>query len=311
MMLTTRMERVLRIFVIGVAMGAMLGIQSTVAQDNSQGRYRPDGRQIAAGISRTVGERLYEVRTYDPDPQVAEFSAVSVFYPLTLSFAPPIGAVAFVPGFRAAGDNYEWWGPMLASFGYAVFILDTNEPTDALDARKEALIAAVEYIGAENANSASPLAGKIDVNKIALMGHSMGGGAALRAADELGADVKAVIPLLPYCCEPGQSFSGDLASQDVPTLIIASAEDAIAPPAEHARMLFDSIADSTNKIYLEFASGDHMLTTNDGSELDTQGRYAMYFLKYHLDGQPQFGDMLYGEQDAELAAKFSNYDSSR
>ena len=310
-MVMTRLDKVIRIFAAGVALLAMLGAQITVAQDNSQGRYRPDGRQIAAGISRTIGERLYEVRTYDPDPQVEEFSAVSVFYPLTLSFAPPIGAVAFVPGFRAAGDNYEWWGPMLASFGYAVFILDTNEPTDALAARNEALKAAVDFIRDENGDSASPISGKIDVNKIAIMGHSMGGGAALRAADELGAEVKAVIPLLPYCCEPGQPFGDDLAGQDVPTLIIASAEDEIAPPAEHARMLFDSIADSTSKIYLEFATGNHMLTTNSGAELDTQGRYAMSFLKYHLDGQPQFGDMLYGEQDAEFAAKFSRYDSSR
>jgi len=310
-MFKTRLDQVTRIFAVSLTLLAMLGAQVSLAQDNSQGRYRPDGRQIAAGISRTVGERLYEVRTYDPEPQIEEFSGVSVFYPLTLSFAPPIGAVAFVPGFRAAGDNYAWWGPMLASFGYAVFILDTNTPTDALGARKEALQAAVDFIRAENGDADSPLAGKIDTDKIALMGHSMGGGAALRAADELGADVKAVIPLLPYCCEPGQPFEGDLAGQDVPTLIIATAEDEIAPPADHARMLYESIADSTNKIYLEFTTGNHMLTTNNGAELDTQGRYAMAFLKYHVDGLPQFGDMLYGDQDAEFAAKFSRYDSSR
>lgn len=310
-MLKNRLEQVLRIFAASLAILAMLGAQFAVAQDNSEGRYRPDGRQIAAGISRAVGERLYEVRTYDPEPQVEEFSGVSVFYPLTLSFAPPIGAIAFVPGFRAAGENYAWWGPMLASFGYAVFILDTNSPTDALGARNQALQAAVDFIRAENGSADSPIAGKIDDNKIALMGHSMGGGAALRAADELGADVKAVIPLLPYCCEPGQPFEGNLAGQDVPTLIIASAVDEVAPPAEHARMLFDSIADSTSKIYLEFSTGNHMLTTNSGAELDTQGRYAMSFLKYHLDGLPQFGDMLYGEQEAEFAAKFSRYDSSR
>ena len=200
---------------------------------------------------------------------------------------------------------------MLASFGYAVFILDTNQPDDALAARKAALEAAVSFITAENSNADSPLSGKIDTAKIAIMGHSMGGGAALQAADDLGSAVKAVIPLLPYCCEPGQSFSGDLSGQDVPTLIIATATDQIAPPAQHARLLFDSIAGSTSKVYLEFAEGDHMLTTNNGAELDTQGRYAMAFLKFHLDGLPQFEQAVYGDQPEQFAAKFSAYEASR
>jgi len=219
--------------------------------------------------------------------------------------------VVLVPGFRGAGENYEWWGPMLASFGYAVIIIDTNQPTDTLDARKQALIAAVEFMRSENNNADSPVAGRLDMNKVALMGHSMGGGAALHAADELGDALKAVIPLSPYCCEPGQSFTGDFSSLGVPTLIFASAEDDIAPPAQHARLLYDSIADSTTKAYVEFATGDHMIATNSGPDLTTLGRYTMAWLKYNLDGQSQYEDALFGEQEEEYASKFSSYDTSR
>jgi triacylglycerol lipase len=280
----------------------------TLAQDNSDGRYRPDGRQIAREIGGMFGERLYEVRTYDPAPQVEEFAGASIFYPLTLSFAPPIGAIAFVPGFRAPGEAYAWWGPMLASLGYAVMILDTNEPTDTLEARKDALVAAIDFLKAENENSESPIAGKIDTSKMAIMGHSMGGGASLHAAQQLGDALKAVIPLSPYCCEPGQSFSSNFSSQSVPTLIIASAEDAVAPPADHARALYDSIGDSTAKLYLEFATGDHNIVTNGGPDLTTLGRYATAWIKLHLDGIATYSDVLYSVQDDEYAAKFSSYE---
>lgn len=311
-MLNTKINNLIRPVAAMLALTALLAAQSVLAQDNTQGRYRPDGRQIAAEISRMFGERLYEVRTYDPQPQADEFAGATIFYPLTLSFAPPIGAVAVVPGYRGTAEDYAWWGPMLASFGYAVLIMDTNTPEDNLDARKQALMAAVEFLRNENTESDSPIAGRIDTGKIAIMGHSLGGGAALQAAIELGSDgVGAVIPLLPYCCELGQSFSGDFSSLNVPAFIMATAEDSIAPPAQHARLLFDAIADSNSKVYMEFAEGDHMMATNSGQDLVTMGRYAMAFLKFHLNAQPQYEAVIYGDEAGDYEGKFSRYDASR
>jgi alpha-beta hydrolase superfamily lysophospholipase len=180
-----------------LAMLFLTGVAPAGAQDNSDGRYRPDGRQIAYEVSRMFGESVYEVRTYDPEPDAAEFSAASIFYPLTLSFSPPIGAIALVPGYRGSAENYEWWGPMLASFGYAVMVIDTNTPEDNMEARKQALIAAVNFLRAENDQADSPIQGRIDTGKIAILGHSLGGGASLRAADELGDQIGAVGPLMP------------------------------------------------------------------------------------------------------------------
>ncbi len=280
-------------------------LPAAYAQDNSQGRYRPEGRQIGIAAGREFGERIYEVRTYETDPDIAEFADVMVFYPLTLSFDRPNGAVAFSPGFRAAADNYEWWGPTLASLGYNVFILNTNEPTDGLEARADALVALTEFIKAENSNPDSPVADKIDIGKIALMGHSMGGGAALAAADRLGDAIGAVIPLSPYCCEPGGSFAGDYGSLAAPALIIASAEDSVAPPAAHARLLYDALGGERN-IYMEFAAGDHMIAANGGPEHDTMGRFALAFLKARLDGVEGMAQYI-AAPDAARAEKFSTY----
>lgn len=301
-MLSARINRILTHALLLLAASLLL-LPAAYAQDNSQGRYRPEGRQIGVAAGREFGERIYEVRTYEASPGIAEFADVMVFYPLTLSFDRPNGAIAFSPGFRAAAENYEWWGPTLASLGYNVFIFNTNEPTDGLAARADALVALVDFIKAENANPDSPVANKIDVDKIALMGHSMGGGAALAAADRLGDEVGAVIPLAAYCCEPGGSFEGDFSSLTAAALVIASAEDTVAPPAEHARMLYDLLG-SENKVYMEFAAGDHMFPANGGPEHDTMGRTTLAFLKVYLDGVEGLAERVNSPDDAE---RFSTY----
>ena len=269
--------------IVSLIFGLLVITQGLQAQDNSQGRYRPEGRQIGLAIGREFDERLYEVRTYETEVASEAFAGATVFYPLTLSFDPPNGAVAFMPGYRAPASIYEWWGPALASLGYSVFILETNTPTDALAARANALIAAVDFIKSENQNSSAPVADKIDIEKIAIMGHSMGGGASLLAATQIEDDIKAVIPLALYCCEPGQSFSGDYGNLKVPAMIIASAEDEVAPPSDHAKLLYDSIGG--RKTYIEFASGDHMFVSNSGEEKAALSRFVLAFLKDNLDGR--------------------------
>lgn len=275
------------------------------AQDNSAGRYRPEGREIGRAASQELGERLFEVRTYEPQTVDPAFAAATIFYPLTLSFDAPMGGVVMVPGYRASAQNYEWWGPALASLGYAVLILDTNTPTDGLADRKNALIAGVNFLKAQNTNSESPLNGKFDTSRVAIMGHSMGGGATLAAASELGDEIRAVLPLSPYCCEPGGSFSADYSGLTTPTLIVASATDDVAPPAEHARMLFDAIG-GDNKVYMEFAEGDHMIVANGGPDLATIGKFALAFLKLNLENKQNLSAFI-SNPGSNYSDKFSTY----
>jgi alpha-beta hydrolase superfamily lysophospholipase len=291
---------------------ALAAIAPASAQDNDEpGRYRPQGREIARSIGNEFDEALYEVRTYEPSVNVDEFASATIFYPLTLSFAPPSGAVVLVPGYTATQANYDWWGPALASLGVVVMIIDTNDPRDTFQPRKEAHIAAIEFLKGEIANSASPISGKVDTNKLAIMGHSLGGGAALAAAEELGSEIKAVVPLMPYCCELGESFDGDYSGLTVPTLIFASSEDTVAPPAGHARALYDSIADSTNKAYVEFAKGTHNLPTNGGTDLASQARFTFAWLKLQMDGNTAYATNFNGELSSELAEKLAILDTNQ
>lgn len=294
-------------YLMGIALVASsLTIPTVFAQDNADGRYRPEGRTFARNAANYFDDRLYEARTYTTGTDVSEFASATVFYPLTLSFDRPNGAVVMSPGYRGTPEVYDWWGPMLASVGIITAIIETNTTEDNLEQRKNALIAGVELLKRENGNSESPISNKLDESQIAIMGHSLGGGASLRAAEELGDAVKAVVPLTPYCCELGQSFEGDLNGVSTPTLIIATADDTIAPPATHARLLFDSINSSTSKVYMEFAEGGHMIPANQGSELETQGKYVYAFLKANFTGDSKYSDFIGGDGEDS----FSSYEAN-
>ncbi|MDD9958491.1 MAG: acetylxylan esterase [Gammaproteobacteria bacterium] len=294
-------------YLMGITLiASSVTIFTASAQDNSAGRYRPEGRTFARNAANYFDDRLFEARTYDTGTDVDEFASVTIFYPLTLSFDRPNGAVVMSPGYRGTPEVYDWWGPMLASVGIITAIIETNTAEDNLEQRKNALIAGIELLKRENASEASPLTNKIDESQIAIMGHSLGGGASLRAAEELGDEIKAVVPLTPYCCELGQSFEGDLSGVNTPTLIIATADDTIAPPDTHARLLYDSINASTAKVYMEFAEGGHMIPANQGSELETQGKYVYAFLKAHFTGDTKYSDFINGEGEDS----FSSYESN-
>lgn len=277
------------------------------AQDNSQGRYRPEGRQVGIAAGREFDERIYEVRTYEPGNTPDEFAGAMVFYPLTLSFDPPNGAIAFMPGYPQPPSSYEWWGPAMASLGYTVFILENNDLQATLAARADALVAAVDFIKAESENPDAPINNKIDPDKIAIMGHSLGGGASLAAAAELGDSIKAVVPLTLYCCELGQSFDGDYSNVSAPALIIASAVDEIAPPAQHAKLVYDTVG--SDKIYMEFAEGDHAFPSNAGEDKATLSRFVLAFLKANLDGKANLAELV-AAPGSDYADKFSTYETS-
>lgn len=279
------------------------------AQDNSEGRYRPEGREIGRAAAQQFGERLFEVRTYEAEVTVDEFAAATIFYPLTLSFDAPMGGLVFMPGYRGTQSTYDWWGPALASLGYAVMIVDTNSPEDSFDARKNALVAGVDFLKSLNSNADSPLQGKLDGERMAIMGHSLGGGASVAAALELGDQIKAVIPLALYCCQLGGSFSADYSGLATPTLVIASAVDEVAPPAGHARAVFDAVGDGSNNVYMEFSEGDHMFVANGGPDLSTIGHFALAFLKLHLDDKAAMREFL-STPAADYADNFSNYEAN-
>lgn len=246
----------------------------------------------------------YRVESYTDIPDVPEFGDATIYFPAD---APgPVGGVAISPGFTERQSHISWWGPRLASHGYVVLTLDTNDRADPPELRAEALIAAVRLLRAENTREGSPLLGRIDVGKMAIMGHSMGGGGTLIAANEHGDEIQAAIPFTPW--QP----DGDFGNITVPTLVMAGSNDRTANADSHAWPHFQSIPETTTKVYMEIdGEGHYIADTERGGDLPMIGRYAIAWLKLYLDRDELYADFIYGGMAEADRAKFSRYVTNR
>lgn len=270
--------------------------------------------QVQAQLTKDSLEQAgpYTVASYTDFPDVAEFGAGTIYYPQDKT--SNIGGVSISPGFMESQENMQWWGPFLASHGFAVLTLDTNELRDRPDVRAKALMAAINIIRGENAREGSPLNGKIALDNMAVMGHSMGGGGAFIAANDNSASLKAAIPFTPW--QPQGGFS----NITIPTLVIAGEIDRIAGKDVHAWPHYQTLSNTIPRMYLEIKNGNHFIANakvererlNPNIDVhDIVGRISLAWLKLYVDGDENYRPFVYGElesTDTERLSKFEKHE---
>ncbi|MGH9214585.1 MAG: alpha/beta hydrolase family protein [Acidimicrobiales bacterium] len=225
----------------------------------------------------------HEVATV-PVPASAGFGGGTVYYPA--DDPGPFGVVSLSPGFTETEAAIQAWGPHLASEGFVVIAINTSNIFIFPDQRSTEQRQAIDYVVAQGGDPSSPLSGIVDANRTAVGGHSMGGGASLisAAADP---DIDAVVPLAPWNLVA--SFPGVSA----PTLILACQNDAIAPVANHASPMYDSIP-TAEKMFVSVAGGDHFCANTPEAVDGDIGTFATAFLHRWVDGDASAGQLLCG-----------------
>jgi len=145
---------------------------------------------------------------------------------LTLTIYLPGGAgphpvVVLSPGFQQPRAAYAPYGERLASHGILTVIHDDPGFTVnsvATAARITQLV--TTWLAAEHAKASGPLAGKLALDKVGLLGHSRGGQAGLLAAtDGLKGKLKGYFGLDPVDTQMGVG-AGDRARVALPTIAI-------------------------------------------------------------------------------------------
>lgn len=309
--------------------GGVEGIGGSGGSAGSGGAAGAAGSALPPSDEPTVqslsgnGPHPYEAYTsrdrFNPDGfAIADnaFVFATIYYPTDA--AAPLGAVVVCPGFTETQADIGWFGPLLASWGYAVLTMDTANTGDSPPQRATEIMAAVATLKAENTRSESPLFGKLDDSKIALMGHSMGGGGTLIAADAHSPELKAAIPITPYSAGLGGGASA-FPNITVPTLVIAGQSDVIAPVATNAWPFSQSIPATTNKAYIELAGEPHGVANGSadgtcpsssafsggcGTRHDLVGRFVISWLKLFMDGDQRYRQFLVDDP------VFSRFDST-
>lgn len=183
-------------------------------------------------------------KTVVADEDTPGFGAGTVWAPVAAP-GETFGAVAVSPGFLSNESAIRWLGQRLAARGFVVITYNTLDPFDAPIARGIQLLAALDYLTGLSAAKAM-----IDPARLAVIGHSAGGGGTLEAALRRPS-LKATIGL-----QPGNANKA-LGGVVTPSLIIAGQFDTIAAKETQAIPLYNAIPATTPKMYAEIKDGDH------------------------------------------------------
>jgi dienelactone hydrolase len=204
------------------------------------------------------------------------FNGGTIYYPTDTSLGT-WGAVAIVPGYTALFANEEaWMGPWLSSFGFVVIGVETNSRTDYDTARGTQLLAALDYLTQQ-----SPVRDRVDPSRLAVIGHSMGGGGVV-SASERRPSLKAAIALAPF------SPSQNLASDQVPTMVIGGQRDTVVTPS-YLDGLYATMPAATQSAFLQIAGADHVYYTHPNN---TEMKVLIPWLKTFVDNDTRYTQFL-------------------
>ncbi|MGC9539760.1 dienelactone hydrolase family protein [Streptomyces sp. UG1] len=263
---------------LGVALlAAIVGmITAVVAMPPASAHGNPYERGPDPTVESVAAERgTFATDELDVEPGHG-FNGWKMYYPKDTGLGTR-GAVAVVPGYTASWkDEGAWMGHWIASFGFVVIGIDTNSPTDRDDARGRQLLAALDYLTEE-----SPVAGRVDPDRLGVMGHSMGGGGTIHAATQRP-ELQAAVLFAPA------SFSQDLSGVKVPTMVMGAIDDPTVTP-EYLDELYATLPADTPGSYVQLSSGSHAFPTSRNISVT---RLAIPWLKIFIDHDTRYTQFL-------------------
>jgi dienelactone hydrolase len=204
------------------------------------------------------------------------FGSGTVSYPTSTSEGT-FGVVAISPGYTASESSISWLGPRLASFGFVVITFNTNSRYDQPAARGEQLLAALDHVVAD-----SRTASRVDRNRQAVVGHSMGGGGTLEAAVDRPT-LEATVGLTPWNADKTWP------EVEAATLQIGAEDDTVAPVSSHAIPFYNSATRAERRAYLELEGASHFAPNTANS---TIASYTVAWLKRYVDDDLRYEQFL-------------------
>jgi len=195
------------------------------AQDLSQ-----PGPRTAAQRGVTVvraGGSTFAATVHYPAVAAASGSAVDVAN-------GPYPVVAFGHGFVTPVAQYASTAAHLATWGFIVVLPETQGSIlPSHSAFADDLVSALDWFAGQGAAAGSPWAGAVASDRRGVMGHSMGGGCALIAADR-DPSIRCVVPMA--AAETNPSSTNACLGVSTATRIVNASQDTIVSPSTNGPM---------------------------------------------------------------------------
>lgn len=213
----------------------------------------PVGRSSTTIIDETRSNRQIPVDLFYPATVAGSNTPVSVTgggFPL----------VVFGHGFLINTSAYTWLGDSLAKNGFiAVFPGSEGGLLPSHGQFGADLRVVSQKVLAWNSETGSAFFGRV-IQRAAVSGHSMGGGASFLAASPADANVKALFNFA--AAETNPSTIDAAAGINIPSLIFSGSRDCIVPPATQLSM-YQNIPPSACKYYVNITDALHCQFANN------------------------------------------------
>ncbi|GHD24218.1 dienelactone hydrolase family protein [Nocardiopsis kunsanensis] len=275
--------------VIGAAAVTTVGALTPVHAENPHER-GPDPTEESV----TAPTGPFDTDTENVSSLVSGFGGGTIYYP-TDDSEGTFGGVVVAPGYTASESSMSWYGERIASQGFVVFTIDTNTRYDQPNSRGRQMESALDYLVED-----SDVDDMVDGDRLALMGHSMGGGGTLAAAEDRP-ELRAAIPLTPW------HLSKDWSDVEVPTMIVGAENDSIASTRSHAVPLYESLDEDLDSTYLELRNATHFAPNISNT---TIAKYSISWLKRFVDDDVRYEQFLCPAPDTGFGTDFSDYRDS-
>jgi dienelactone hydrolase len=267
------------VLALGLAASGVAAPAPAVAVDNPYERGPAPTR-----VSIEAQRGPYATSSTSVSRLVGGFGGGTIYYPTTRADGT-FGAVAVAPGYTASASSVAWLGPRIASQGFVVIVFDTSSRYDQPASRGDQLLAALDYV-----TQRSSVRDRVDASRLAVMGHSMGGGGSLEAAKDRPG-LKAAIPMTPWNLD---KTWGEITT---PTLLIGADGDSVAPTGSHAEPFYESLPRTLPKAYLELRNASHFAPNTSDTEI---AAYSISWLKRFVDSDTRYSQFLCPAPAADL-----------
>ncbi len=243
----------------------------------------------------------YEVISYSEGLGDPAFANPLIYYPRNAT--PPFAAVVVMQAFLLTRSSTVPWANFLASHGIVGVTVDTTSSMDGVPERADDIEAQVRMIRGEHTRAGSPLQGKLDPSRIGVLGWSMGGSAALLAANRSPTLLRAVSAFQPWTPNSGVS---NFPQVTAPTLVFAGAMDGTAAPADYARPYYESL--TAPKAYFELAGLGHAPPAADATKAP---RIILAWFKVYLESDNRYETYISGTRFQDVFSQISFFTSDR
>lgn len=198
--------------------------------------------------------------------------------------------IVFGHGFVMTWDAYENVWENLVPKGYIMVFPRTEGSFSPSHSDFGLDLAQVEQkMQSENTNSASLFFNHV-TNRSAIMGHSMGGGSTVLAANG-NSNIKTIVCLAP--AETSPSAIAAATGVTVPALVMSGSEDGVTPPVDHHEPIYDALGSSC-KTFLSITGGAHCYFANSNLNCDFGEATSSFGISISRAQQQDIAQDMYG-----------------